>query len=369
MVFQRPTPFPTMSIYDNVAAGLRVHGRLPGRELDGMVERSLRQAALWDEVKDRLARQRDGALGRAAAAALHRADHRAVAGRGPARRADRVARSPGHAADRGAALRAQAGVHDHHRDPQHAAGGPGVGHHDLLLPRHDGRVGHRPGRSSRRRGTSRPRPTSPGGSDDHHRHPRARSRASSRRPAPTLAPRPPAPTPGQRGAPAVDVRDFSFAYGSRQVLRNLTFEHRAQVGHRHHRPVGLRQVHVPPVDQPAQRPDPRRPPRRRHPGRRHVGVLAEHRPGGAAAAGRAWCSSGPNPFPKSVFDNVAYGPALNRLVPTPRSARPGGAVPAPGGAVGRGEGPARGVGGRACRADSSSGSASRARWATSPRCC
>jgi phosphate transport system ATP-binding protein len=54
MVFQRPTPFPTMSIYDNVAAGLRVHGRLSRAELDGIVERSLRQAALWDEVKDRL---------------------------------------------------------------------------------------------------------------------------------------------------------------------------------------------------------------------------------------------------------------------------------------------------------------------------
>jgi phosphate transport system ATP-binding protein len=54
MVFQRPTPFPTMSIFDNVAAGLRVHGRLPRRELDSVVERSLRQAALWDEVKDRL---------------------------------------------------------------------------------------------------------------------------------------------------------------------------------------------------------------------------------------------------------------------------------------------------------------------------
>src|SRR3954467_9368110 len=54
MVFQRPTPFPTMSIYDNVAAGLRVHGRMSKSELDGVVERSLRQAALWDEVKDRL---------------------------------------------------------------------------------------------------------------------------------------------------------------------------------------------------------------------------------------------------------------------------------------------------------------------------
>jgi phosphate transport system ATP-binding protein len=54
MVFQRPTPFPTMSVYDNVAAGLRVNGRLPRRELDAVVERSLQQAALWDEVKDRL---------------------------------------------------------------------------------------------------------------------------------------------------------------------------------------------------------------------------------------------------------------------------------------------------------------------------
>jgi len=54
MVFQRPTPFPTMSIYDNVAAGLRVQGRPPKTELDAIVERSLHQAALWDEVKDRL---------------------------------------------------------------------------------------------------------------------------------------------------------------------------------------------------------------------------------------------------------------------------------------------------------------------------
>jgi phosphate transport system ATP-binding protein len=54
MVFQRPTPFPTMSIYDNVAAGLRVGASLPRAETDAVVERSLRQAALWDEVKDRL---------------------------------------------------------------------------------------------------------------------------------------------------------------------------------------------------------------------------------------------------------------------------------------------------------------------------
>src|SRR6266576_775760 len=54
MVFQRPTPFPTMSIYDNVAAGLRVNGRRPRGEIDEAVSRALQQAALWDEVKDRL---------------------------------------------------------------------------------------------------------------------------------------------------------------------------------------------------------------------------------------------------------------------------------------------------------------------------
>jgi phosphate transport system ATP-binding protein len=59
MVFQRPTPFPTMSIYDNVAAGLRVNGGRSRGDLDAAVERALRQAALWDEVKDRL---RTGAL-------------------------------------------------------------------------------------------------------------------------------------------------------------------------------------------------------------------------------------------------------------------------------------------------------------------
>jgi phosphate transport system ATP-binding protein len=54
MVFQRPNPFPTMSIYDNVASGLKLNGFRNRRVLDEVVERSLRQAALWDEVKDAL---------------------------------------------------------------------------------------------------------------------------------------------------------------------------------------------------------------------------------------------------------------------------------------------------------------------------
>jgi len=54
MVFQKPNPFPTMTVYDNVVAGLKLAGRHRRSELDEVVERSLRQAALWDEVKDRL---------------------------------------------------------------------------------------------------------------------------------------------------------------------------------------------------------------------------------------------------------------------------------------------------------------------------
>jgi phosphate transport system ATP-binding protein len=51
MVFQKPNPFPTMSIYDNVAAGLKLTGVRRGASLDEIVERSLEQATLWDEVK------------------------------------------------------------------------------------------------------------------------------------------------------------------------------------------------------------------------------------------------------------------------------------------------------------------------------
>jgi phosphate transport system ATP-binding protein len=54
MVFQKPNPFPTMSIYDNVAAGLRLTGATKGKNLDEVVKRSLEQATLWDEVKDDL---------------------------------------------------------------------------------------------------------------------------------------------------------------------------------------------------------------------------------------------------------------------------------------------------------------------------
>ena len=54
MVFQKPTPFPTMSVYDNVAAGLRLDKKVPRARLDESVEQALTFAALWEEVKDRL---------------------------------------------------------------------------------------------------------------------------------------------------------------------------------------------------------------------------------------------------------------------------------------------------------------------------
>ncbi len=54
MVFQKPNPFPTMSVFDNVAAGLRLGGMRNRALLDEAVERALRHAALWDEVKDQL---------------------------------------------------------------------------------------------------------------------------------------------------------------------------------------------------------------------------------------------------------------------------------------------------------------------------
>jgi phosphate transport system ATP-binding protein len=63
MVFQRPNPFPTMSIYENVAAGLRLNGVRRRSALDEIVERSLRGANLWNEVKNRLSRPGAGLSG------------------------------------------------------------------------------------------------------------------------------------------------------------------------------------------------------------------------------------------------------------------------------------------------------------------
>ena len=64
MVFQRPNPFPTMSIYDNVVAGMRLNNKKAKKDaLDELVERSLRGANLWNEVKDRLEKPGSGLSG------------------------------------------------------------------------------------------------------------------------------------------------------------------------------------------------------------------------------------------------------------------------------------------------------------------
>jgi phosphate transport system ATP-binding protein len=63
MVFQRPNPFPTMSIYDNVAAGLKLNGVRKKSQLDDIVEESLKGANLWNEVSDRLSKPGAGLSG------------------------------------------------------------------------------------------------------------------------------------------------------------------------------------------------------------------------------------------------------------------------------------------------------------------
>ena len=124
----------------------------------------------------------------------------------------------------------------------------------------------------------------------------------------------PAAAPGARGAPAVDVRDFSFAYGSRQVLRSLRFgvernSVTAIIG-----PSGcgkstfLRSINrlndlIPAI---------------RHEGDILVEGTSVFARGTDLVALRqrvGMVFQRPNPFPRSIFDNVAYGPALNRLVP------------------------------------------------------
>ena len=86
MVFQKPTPFP-MSIYDNIAFGIRLYEKLPKSDMDDRVEQALRRAALWDEVKDKLQVERPQPFRRPAAAPVHRPHRGDQAGGDPVRRA------------------------------------------------------------------------------------------------------------------------------------------------------------------------------------------------------------------------------------------------------------------------------------------
>ena len=70
MVFQKPNPFP-MSIYDNITFGPKTHGVKKKSKLDEIVESSLRDAALWDDLKDRLDKSALGLSGGAATKIMH----------------------------------------------------------------------------------------------------------------------------------------------------------------------------------------------------------------------------------------------------------------------------------------------------------
>jgi phosphate transport system ATP-binding protein len=132
-------------------------------------------------------------------------------------------------------------------------------------------------------------------------------------PRATLAPRPPAAAPAQRGAPAVEIKDFNFFYGSRQVLRNLNFSIQRKSVTAIIGPSGcgkstfLRSINrlndlIPGV---------------RHQGDILVEGTSVFSPSTDLVALRqrvGMVFQRPNPFPKTIFDNVAYGPALNRLV-------------------------------------------------------
>ena len=125
MIFQKPSPFP-MTVFDNVAYGLRQHYRLDRSELSERVEDALKRSAIWDEVKHKLnepgnalsgGQQQRLCIARAIAAEPERAAHgRALLGDRPG----------GHGQDRGAHPGAQEQVHDRPRHAQHAAGGARV---------------------------------------------------------------------------------------------------------------------------------------------------------------------------------------------------------------------------------------------------
>ena len=107
--------------------------------------------------------------------------------------------------------------------------------------------------------------------------------------------------------PVFDVRDLSLWYGDKQALKQISLQDSAAPHHRLHRPLGLRQVHAPPLPQPPQRP--RR--RRAHRGRRAASRATTSTPRSIDVIelrkriGMVFQKS--NPFPMSIFENVVYG--------------------------------------------------------------
>ena len=147
MVFQKPNPFPK-SIYDNVAYGPRVTG-MKVDDMDDLVEGALRGAALWDEVKDKLKQSAYGLSGgqqqRLCIARTIATKPNVILMDEPCSALDPIAT----ARVEDLMLQLTQGLHDHHRHPQHAAGGPGLGPNGILhrTSRRDHRQPHgSPGR-------------------------------------------------------------------------------------------------------------------------------------------------------------------------------------------------------------------------------
>ena len=141
MVFQRPNPFPTMSIRDNVVAGLKLQGVRSGKTLDEVAERSLRGANLWNEVKDRLDKPGGGLSGGQ--------QQRLCIARAIAVQPDVLLMDePCSALDPISTLAIEdliaelkTGLHDRHRHAQHAAGRPGQRSDGVLQPGSDRQAG------------------------------------------------------------------------------------------------------------------------------------------------------------------------------------------------------------------------------------
>ena len=140
MVFQKSNPFPTMSIAENVTVGLRLNGVRNRAVLAERMEQSLRMAALWDEVKDRLdapaislsgGQQQRLCIARALAV-----QPEVLLMDEPASALDPLAT----AKIEELILRVEKGLHHRHRHPQHAAGRARLRLHRVLLPGRTGRV-------------------------------------------------------------------------------------------------------------------------------------------------------------------------------------------------------------------------------------
>ena len=327
MVFQRPTPFPTMSIRDNVAAGLRVQlgrERPSRREVDEIVERALRRAALWDEVKDRLKASADGHLRRAAAAPVHRARARDGAAAcccstSRPRRSIRSARRRSRSSSTSCAATMTVII---------------VTHNMQQAARVSDRTAFMLSGELVEIAPTRALFTAPSRSAHRGVHHGTVRMSAAVQPAPRRRATTPSPRRGSTSS------SFNFWYGEKQALFdiNLTIAPRAVtalIG-----PSGcgkstfLRSINR--LNELI-------------PGARHDGRDPARRRGHLPAA--AWTSSTLrqrvgmvfqrwNPFPKSIYDNVAYGPRINGERRRARSSTRSSSGAAPRRAVGRGEGPA-----------------------------